>query len=328
VVSKELGLYRAGAFVATTLPAPAACALARRLGSLVGRLPDYDGRRAVVASHMARVLGRAIAPPQARRMVADVFANYGRYWAESLRLPSVPADEVVAGVTTEGEEHVDAGLAEGRGVIIAAPHLGGWEWGARYLVSRGLGVTAAVEALRPADVFDWFAGFRRRLGMNVVPVGPGASAAILQALADNHVVCLLSDRRVGDTSGVQVSFFGEQVELPAGPVTLSVRSGAPVVPAAIFFGSGADAHHIVFRPALSLPYDGRLRDTVQKGTQALAWELEDLVRRAPTQWHIVQPNWPGDPQLHGVAAWARPAPPGAARGGRAGGWRGGRSGAG
>ncbi len=36
-------------------------------------------------------------------MVADVFANYGRYWAESLRLPSLPkAETVAAGMTTVG----------------------------------------------------------------------------------------------------------------------------------------------------------------------------------------------------------------------------------
>jgi lauroyl/myristoyl acyltransferase len=28
--------------------------------------------------------------------------------------------------------------------------------------------------------------------------------------------------------------------------------------------------------------------------QALAVELEALIRRAPQQWHLVQPNWPSD----------------------------------
>lgn len=29
-------------------------------------------------------------------------------------------------------------------------------------------------------------------------------------------------------------------------------------------------------------------------TQVLASELEVLIGRAPTQWHLMQPNWPGD----------------------------------
>jgi KDO2-lipid IV(A) lauroyltransferase len=38
-----------------------------------------------------------------------------------------------------------------------------------------------------------------------------------------------------------------------------------------------------------------LRDDVAAGTQKLATELESLIRRAPEQWHMFQPNWPSDP---------------------------------
>jgi len=34
---------------------------------------------------------------------------------------------------------------------------------------------------------------------------------------------------------------------------------------------------------------------VAAGTSAIAQELEGLIRRAPTQWHLLQPNWPSDP---------------------------------
>lgn len=230
-------------------------------------------------------------------MVAEVYSNYARYWAESLRLPSLAPDVVIGGVTVVGQEHLDAALARGKGVVLAAPHLGGWEWGAMYLVARGLPVTVAVEALKPPEVFEWFVSYRERLGMQVVPVGPGAGAAILRALKDNHVVCLLSDRLVSRASGVEVSFFGAKVEMPAGPVTLALRSGAPLLPAAIYTGRGADAHTIVYRPVLELPAGAHFRDAVRSGTQELAWELEALVRKEPTQWHLVQPNWPGDPEL-------------------------------
>jgi lauroyl/myristoyl acyltransferase len=298
--------------VASVLPGPVACAAAVGMGNFVGRLPDYDGRRAVVASHMARALGRPVARRERRRMVADVFANYARYWAESLRLPSLSPAEVAAGVATVGEEHLDAARALGRGVILAAPHLGGWEWGANYLIGKGHKVTVAVEPLEPPEVFEWFAGFRRRLGMQVVPVGPGAGAAILQALKEGHVVCLLSDRLVGHASGVKVEFLGEPVMMPAGPVTLALRSKAPLMTAAVYFGPRADAHTIVFRPPLDVPASERFRGSVQLGTRALAGELEHLVRAAPTQWHLLQPNWPDDPDLRRFWRRARATPPAAA----------------
>jgi phosphatidylinositol dimannoside acyltransferase len=40
---------------------------------------------------------------------------------------------------------------------------------------------------------------------------------------------------------------------------------------------------------------GGMRQDVLRVTQALAGELEYLIRRAPTQWHLMQPNWPSDP---------------------------------
>jgi KDO2-lipid IV(A) lauroyltransferase len=50
------------------------------------------------------------------------------------------------------------------------------------------------------------------------------------------------------------------------------------------------------RPPLAVERAGkRLRDDVQRITQDLARELEILIRRAPSQWHMFQPNWPSDP---------------------------------
>jgi KDO2-lipid IV(A) lauroyltransferase len=133
--------------------------------------------------------------------------------------------------------------------------------------------------------------------MHVIPVGPGAAAAVLQALKNNHIICLLSDRLVGQASGIEVNFFGERVRLPAGPVTLAVRSGAPLLSAAIYYGKEASSHTIVFRPPIEFPPGVPFKLVVESGTQVIATELEELIRQAPTQWHLLQPNWPGDPQL-------------------------------
>jgi len=305
VLSKQLAMYRVGAAIASALPGEVATGAAQGLGALVGRLPDYDGRRAVVASHMARVLGRRLGRPERRRIVAEVYAYYSRYWAESLRLASVPQAQVQASVSVAGNDHLESAVALGRGVIIVTPHLGGWEWGGRYLIGAGLAVTVVVEALEPPDLFEWFARFREHLGFQVVPVGPGAATAVLRALKQNHVVCLLSDRLVGEASGVEVSFFGEQAMLPAGPATLALRSGAPVLPGAIYFGKAASSHRVLIRPPIEFPSGLRFRQAVYAGMQAIASELEHLIRHAPTQWHLVQPNWPGDPPLHRPSEWAR-----------------------
>jgi KDO2-lipid IV(A) lauroyltransferase len=163
-----------------------------------------------------------------------------------------------------------------------------------------------VESLHPADVFEWFTSFRRRLGMQVITAGPDAAAACTRALARNHLLCLLCDRRVGGAAGTEVEFFGERTLLPAGPVTLALRTGATLLPCAVYFGRDADQHHGKIRPALPLRREGRLRDDIHAWTQVLASELECLVRQAPTQWHLMQPNWPSDDDALGAGSAARP----------------------
>ena len=37
-----------------------------------------------------------------------------------------------------------------------------------------------------------------------------------------------------------------------------------------------------------------LRDDIARLTQLLAHEFETLIRVAPEQWHLLQPNWPSD----------------------------------
>ena len=50
----------------------------------------------------------------------------------------------------------------------------------------------------------------------------------------------------------------------------------------------------VVRPALDATRQGRFRADVQRMTQDLATNLENLIAYAPEQWHLMSPNWPSD----------------------------------
>ncbi len=227
-------------------------------------------------------------------MVDEAFASYARYWAESLRLPGLTVAEVSAGITYEGFCHLEASETAGRGTILALPHLGGWEWAGTHLALTGHQVSVVVERLEPADLFDWFVGFRERLGMHVIPAGQDAASRSNAALTANHLLCLLSDRLLPGTSGVEVEFFGERTSLPAGPAMLALRTGAALLPAAVYFEARTDGHKGVVLPPIDTSRTGRMREDVQRVTQDMAAAFEELIRRAPTQWHLLQPNWPSD----------------------------------
>jgi KDO2-lipid IV(A) lauroyltransferase len=290
-----LDSFRLGSALAQIIPGVVADAGASVLG--VGFLAGMRDKRDIVERHLSRVQPH-LRGPALSRAVHAAFDSYARYYVETFRLPSISAPRIRAGIEIDGLEHVYDGLDRGNGVILALPHLGGWEWAGRWVADQGHPITAVVEAIEPPELFEWFAGLRESLGMHVVPLGEGAGAAIIKALKANSVVCLVCDRDISG-GGVPVEFFGEQTRLPSGPAALALRTGAPLLPVAVYFTRRRDGHYAIVRPPLPTHRDGTLRADVARVTQVIAHELEGLIRRSPTQWHLFQPNWPSDPGYKG-----------------------------
>lgn len=284
-------VLRAAKAAVDVVPRRVARPIARGLGGAASRISTDE--RFVVRRNLERIHGGRIDGWRMPDLVAEVYRNYAAYWFDSLDVTNMSHDELVRRVTVEGMEHLSAPLSAGQGVVAAIPHLGSWEAGARWLSEvAGVRVVAAVEKLDPPEVYEWFVDYRTRdLGIEVVPVDGQASQKLAAALSSGAMLTLLCDRDInGD--GVEVEFFGERTRLPGGPALLALRTGSPLVPLAVY-QRGDDFHGVVLEP-IEVERRGRLRDDVTRTTQDLASSLEDLITRAPTQWHVLQPNWPSD----------------------------------
>lgn len=281
--------YRAGSAVARTLP-PSLLAPTSQVAGAVAR--RFMAERAeMVARHQLRVRPE-LTPDELRGAVAEAFESYAYYWAESFRLPGTTAAELDAQLDTVGFEHIRNGYEAGNGVVLSMPHLGLWEWAAFWTTTfQQIPVSAVVEPVEPPELARWFVGLREALGMEVIPLGPKAGAAAAAALAQGRILTLMSDRDVGG-GGIEVDFFGERTTLPGGPATLALRSGAPLVVSTVYLEDGR--HKGIALPPLDTTRQGRLRDDVARVTQDLATAMEQLIRMAPSQWHLMQPNWPSD----------------------------------
>jgi len=287
-----VGSYKLGSLLSKGIPG----FLSGTVGSVIG-VPAAIGmrdKRKMVERHMRRVRPQA-SSVEIRRLTQQVFDSYARYYLESFRLPTLTSQQVASSMTVEGyDENMVPALERGNGVILALPHLGGWEWAGRWAADLGNKMTVVVEPIEPPELFEWFADLRRKFGMTVIPLGPEAGPAVLKSLRNNEVLCLLSDRDITG-GGIDVEFFGERTTLPAGPATLALRTGAALLPTAAYFTDRGVGHHGVIGAPMNCERQGKLREDVQRITQDLAYELEKLIRRAPEQWHLLQPNWPSDP---------------------------------
>ena len=156
-------------------------------------------------------------------------------------------------------------------------------------------MTVVVERIEPPELFDWFVELRSDLGMNVVPLGPSAGDRGAPGAAQQRdrvpAVATATSRAAASRSSSSASAR----RCPAGPATLGLRAGAPILPVGVYFTRQVNGHHAIVRPPLDAERRGKLREDVTRLTQDLAHELEYLIRRAPEQWHLFQPNWPSDP---------------------------------
>jgi KDO2-lipid IV(A) lauroyltransferase len=241
--------------------------------------------------HMRRVLGNGADVEAAGRAV---MRSYGRYYAEALWVRGSRVEELKGQTRVEGVEHIIGARVEGRGMIYGLPHMGNWEVAAPVSVTEKVPVVAVAEKLPNTKITDWFTDMRADFGIEIVLATGGTEVmrSLEAALGANKAVALLSDRDLKGR-GVEVEFFGETTTLPPGPATLSIRTGAPLFPVASYY-DGDDGYFVVIRPAIPVPEEGTRAEKVQIMTQALATEMESLIRVAPHQWHLVQPNWPSD----------------------------------
>ena len=281
--------YRGASALARLLPSRVVDVGAPEVAALAARRASE--RRAMVGRHQRRV-DPSLSGAALDAQVREVYRSYGRYYGESFRLPTVSPAELDARMSYEGYEHIQQARADGFGPLVVMPHLGSWEWSAYWLTRvEQVPVTAVVERIEPPALFDWFVAYRRSIGMEIVPLGPDAGRSVVNAVKARHVIALLCDRDI-NRSGVEVTFFGETTTLPSGPAVLALRTGAPLLPTAIY--DRGRTHHGVVRPPIPVARQGSFRSDVGRITQALAGELELLISEAPEQWHLMQPNWPSD----------------------------------
>ena len=249
--------------------------------------------RRVVAGNLSRVLGRDPGSPLVQAATKQAFRSYARYWYDTFHARVIPDEEFLARQVFEGREHLEAALEQGRGAIVALPHLGNWDTAGKWVGMQGWKITAVAEQLRPERLYRLFLDHRRGLGMGVLPLGDDRKVAeeCIRLISENHVLALVSDRDLRG-NGVVVEMFGAERRMPAGPALLSLTTGSPLLPCACYDTDEGWVAHIE-RP-LEIERTERLRDDVTTLTRMLAARFERAIAAWPTEWHMFQPAW-GEP---------------------------------
>jgi len=282
--------FGVGWSVVKAMPEPAA----RRLfDALADRTWRQQGRGVLqLRANLARVLDDDQLP-----LLDDVthegVRRYMRYWCEAFRLPAWSPQRVNESFElVRGRDLLDAAMADGRGAVMVIPHMGNWDLAGAWACQRYGTLVTVAERLKPEGLYDKFVSYRESLGMEVHPLGdPDVIRTLVRRLREGKLVCLLADRDLSHT-GVPVNFFGESASMPAGPAVLSLMTGAPMMPVALWHTPERVEGEIY--PALAAPEVGTREERVARMTQEMADAFAAGISAHPEDWHMMQRLWAAD----------------------------------
>lgn len=197
-------------------------------------------------------------------------------------------------IETHGAEALTQALAKGGGAILLGAHVGSFE------VMRCLAICHARLPLKIMMYHDHNAMITRVLD----ELNPEVARSVInladanallhakEALEEGAVIGMLGDRVLPDEKKISCTLFGSPVELPEGPVILSLLLGVPVF---VFFGLYAGANRYIVSIELLYAGDkvargereGVLKDVMQKYVAT----IEDKLRQYPYNWFNFYDYW-------------------------------------
>ncbi|HSP32071.1 MAG TPA: lysophospholipid acyltransferase family protein [Halomonas sp.] len=175
----------------------------------------------VVYPHLSPAERKALAQQSLRHSTATML-ELGHAWMAE---PS----KVEAGIlAVHGRDKLDSARAEGRGVIVLAPHFGNWEV-LNFWLSSHFPFTAMYEPPKITALDPVIRHGRERMGASLVPTNPRGVAALLKALKRSEAIGILPDQEPDWGSGVFAPFFGRDAYTATLLPKLVARTQARVV---------------------------------------------------------------------------------------------------
>ena len=273
------------AWVGSRLPAWLTHGLAELGGNI--QWATRPKRRRCLAANLCHAVG---APPDDQRVqaaVRRVMLNEAHAAADLLWAIGKP-QEFLDTVVYEGWHHVDFTVAQGRGLILAGTHLGGWE------------VATAIPGARidvPTNVIvadNWIAWaiehVRAGVGLRVM-YRQAAALRSVRRLQAGEAVLLLGDNSEFAGHTHRVRFLDSEMEMAAGVAALARLAGSPIISFTVL-PRGPRRWCATMDPPIEPPAPAAGRAGEQAVLQQLADRWSEAIRANPGHWAMAAPlHW-------------------------------------
>ncbi|MGB3435443.1 lysophospholipid acyltransferase family protein [Achromobacter sp.] len=226
------------------------------------------------------------------RALAQSIVDRGVLWYGS-------ADAVRELVTQTGAEQINALIAQGRPVILLAPHFIGLDAAATRLTLELPSAATMYTPQSDPHIDAIVAAGRARFNEVFLVSRKDGVRELIRHLRAPRPVYYLPDMDFGRQGAVFVPFFGVQAATLLATAQLAKKWDAAVMPILGFWNPETGRYHMDVLPPLA---DFPGEDSLEEATARLNRELESWVRRCPSQYYWVHRRFktrpPGEPKLY------------------------------
>lgn len=254
------------------------------VGAAIGRFSLWRGGKMVRNTDTnLRIVRPGLDEAARAALLREVMIESGKSITEIAKIWGNDAERVLGLVReVRGEALFDAALATGKGVIIAAPHLGCWEL-LNYWLCRKTPMAILYRPPRIAAVEDLLRKARGALAPEQVRAEGAGVRTLFKRLGAGGTVGILPDQKPREGEGQFAPFFGRDALTMVLLPRLAARTGATV----LFAFAERLPHGDGYRIHL-LPAPAGLTDADQRvACTALNQGVEACVEQALAQyqWH-------------------------------------------
>lgn len=191
----------------------------------------------------------------------------------------------------EGQEQMDELETHTEGFMLLSSHIGNYEIAGYSLKPKRKKFNALVFAGETATVMENRQRLLSQNNMSMILVKEDLSHlfAVNAALDNGEIVSMPGDRIFGSQKTVDCEFFGATAHFPMGGFALAVQKEVEVLTVFVM-KEGMKTYH-AFVCSIQCDRTDNKREQIKKLAQAFATQLEEIVRRYPTQWFNYYDFW-------------------------------------
>lgn len=266
------------------------------LGSVLSSLYYWCAvrNRKLALRNLRLALGPEIGDKRVKEIAKASFKTMGNVVLDTIKFKDLKPEQIRKLIDIEGSNHLDDALKKGKGVIVVSAHLGSFSLVGTRLNIDGHKANIVARHMRYKRLEKLFLKFCRQVGQRIIFNSPIVAfyRRCMRILSRNEIIIFELDQNFG-TYGEPVVFFGRKAMVANGPIAISMRTQAVILPMFIVRNPN-NTHVLKIEPPVELTSSGDKKKDMSDNLQRTINVIEKYIIKYPGQWvNWIHKRWDG-----------------------------------